>query len=96
MHVAEAVININAKYTGTDKRICLILITLTCPLCLGSSSPLRNALFPINNLVWVLLWLCTKYHAKLRQNREIHFSDDAVISVYVTDQSMAICVFMLG
>lgn len=81
MHVAEAVINVNAMYTGTEKRICLILITLTCPLYLGSSSSLGNALFSINNLVWVLLWLCTKYHAKLRQNREICFSDDAAISV---------------
>lgn len=55
MHVAEAVINVNAMYTGTEKRICLILITLTCPLYLGSSSSLGNALFSINNLVWVLL-----------------------------------------
>ena len=71
---------------GTDKRIYFILITEPCPLCLGSSSSLGNALLSINNLVWVLLWLCTKYHAKLRQNAEIHFPDD-VKSLSVSEYS---------
>lgn len=58
MRVAETVINVNAMCVGTDKRRYFILITETCPLCLGSSSSLENALLSINNLVWVLLWPC--------------------------------------
>lgn len=61
MHVAETVINVNAMCAGTDKRRHFILITETCPLCLGSSSSLGNALLSINNLVCILLLLCTKY-----------------------------------
>lgn len=76
MRVAETVIIVNAMYSGTDKRIYFTLRTETCPLCLGSCSSLGNALLSMNNLVWILLWLCTKYHAKLRQNAEIHFPDD--------------------
>lgn len=38
MRVAEAVINVNAMCAGTDKRRYFILVTETCPLCLGSSS----------------------------------------------------------
>lgn len=62
MCAAETVINVYAMCAGTDKRIYFILITETCPLCLGSSSSLGNTFLSINNLDWVLLWLCTKYH----------------------------------
>lgn len=55
MRVAGTVINVNVMYAGTDKRRYFILITETCPLCLGSSSSVGNAFLSINNLVWVLL-----------------------------------------